>query len=48
MVKFLIDNGANIEQSYGNEDNPLLHAIKIQNVQIIQILIAYGANLNID
>lgn len=47
-VQRLIDNGIDVNKSCGDFGYPLLHAIHWDNNEIIKILIAAGANTNID
>ena len=48
VIKYLIDNGADLNAKYiKTEDTPLHMAIKNENIQIIQLLISKGANINI-
>ncbi len=45
IVRFLLNEGANIEQSYKGQ-TPLMFAVKMQHMKIADILIDHGANVN--
>jgi len=45
IVEFLLEKGANIEQLY-EEQTPLMFAVKLQHLEIADILIRYGVDVN--
>ncbi len=45
VVELLLENGANIEQTFETQ-TPLMYAIKMQHLEIAFILIHHGANVN--
>ena len=48
IVKYLIDNGADINQKIGvNQDTLLIRACKYNQVDMIQYLVSHGAKINV-
>ena len=48
IVKYLIDNGANVNQSFGTRNETLLlRACNDNNVDMIQYLVSHGAKINV-
>ena len=48
MVKFLVNNGANINLLTGEDYSALNYAIKKGNLEIVKFLVSKGANINPD
>ena len=46
IVKFLIDDGANVNTKGGSGKTPLMYAIILNNFEIVKFLINHGANVN--
>ena len=46
MAKFLIENGAKIDEATVTYETPLIHAITEANLDVVKLLISYGANVN--
>ena len=47
MVRFLIENGANVHaRTAGEDQTPLYYAAKNEAVQCVRILLAYGADID--
>src|SRR5699024_1989952 len=44
LLKFLLDNGLNIEHANGNGETPLVIASRFQNVEAVKMLFKVGAN----
>ena len=48
VVKYLIDNGADVNQKIGvNQDTLLIRACKYNNVDMIKYLVSHGAEINV-
>ena len=48
IVKYLIDNGADVNQRIGaNRDTLLIRACKYNQVDMIQYLVSHGAKINV-
>ena len=46
MVKFLVENGANVNASNSHGETAMMRAVHSQNVEIIDFLASKGANVN--
>ena len=47
MVRFLVDNGAEVEaRTAGEDQTPLHYAAKNEAVQCVKTLLAYGADID--
>jgi ankyrin repeat protein len=48
LVKFLIDDGADLNSMDDDGNTPLIHAILLNNVHMVELLLNYGADPNIE
>ena len=46
MAKFLIENGAKIDEETVSDETPLIHAITEDNLDVVKLLVSHGANVN--
>ena len=48
MVKFLVEQGADINLCKNNGDSPLVCAIMFCNLEIVKFLVEHGADINLN